>query len=304
MTGSIPLSVLDLLPIKAGATPRTAVSDALDLARHVEAFGYHRYWVAEHHLTPGVASSAPAVAIALVAGERGLPFAANYHISPATVLESIEGYRAAFRPSAVRDRPHVAVSADVVVASDDRTARRLASPYALWVRSIRTGAGAIPYPSPDDAAAHEWTDADSDVVADRVETQFVGTPTNVARQLEILAAETGADELVITTITHDHGDPVRSYQLLAQEWSARAARSPVTTQARLAGAGAVAVAGAAANGGESTRATGGRRRCTSAWCCRGGTPPGGVAASVGAGPGAVRGRGPGGAGPDGRAGDA
>ncbi|GMA85336.1 hypothetical protein GCM10025868_05860 [Angustibacter aerolatus] len=56
-----------------------------------------------------------------VAGDRGLRFAANYHVSPATVLEAVEGYRAAFRPSADLDRPHVSVSADVVVAPDEAT---------------------------------------------------------------------------------------------------------------------------------------------------------------------------------------
>ncbi len=76
---------------------------------------------------------------AQVAGASGLRFAANYHVSPATVLEAAEGYRAAFRPSAELDRPYVSVSADVVVAEDEATARRLASGYGLWVRSIRTG---------------------------------------------------------------------------------------------------------------------------------------------------------------------
>src|SRR6201999_4520639 len=101
----------------------------------------------------------------------------------------------------------------VVVAPDDRTARRLATSYALWVRSIRSGEGAMRFPHPDEAAAHAWTADDLALVADRTETQFVGTPRTVAQQLEILAAETGADELLITTITHDHADRVRSYQL-------------------------------------------------------------------------------------------
>ena len=58
------------------------------------------------------------------------------------------GYRAAFRPSAELARPYVSVSADVVVAEDEATARELATGYGLWVRSIRTGEGAIPFPSP------------------------------------------------------------------------------------------------------------------------------------------------------------
>jgi len=156
-----------------------------------------------------------------VAGRNGLRFAANYHVSPATVLEAADGYRAAFQPSAELARPYLSVSADVVVAGDEATARELASGYGLWVRSIRTGVGAIPYPTPEQARAHGWTPDDRELVADRVDTQFVGSPPQVAEQLEQLRDATGADELIITTIAHDHADRVRSYELLAGEWSRR-----------------------------------------------------------------------------------
>jgi hypothetical protein len=78
----------------------------------------------------------------------------------------------------------VSVSADVVVAGDEAAARELAVGYGLWVRSIRSGEGAIPFPTPE----------------------------------QELQEATAADELIITTITHDHADRVRSYQLLAEEW--------------------------------------------------------------------------------------
>lgn len=156
-----------------------------------------------------------------VAGRRGLPFAANYHVSPGTVLEAAEGYRAAFQPSDVLDKPYVSVSADVVVAEDDETARELAAGYGPWVRSIRTAEGAIQYPTPEEARGHVWTDADRALVDDRTETQFTGSPGRVADLLEQLQEATGADELLITTITHGHADRVRSYELLAEEWRRR-----------------------------------------------------------------------------------
>ncbi|HEV3362127.1 MAG TPA: LLM class flavin-dependent oxidoreductase [Pseudonocardiaceae bacterium] len=155
---------------------------------------------------------------ATVAGRRGLRFAANYHVSPATVLEAVEGYRAAFESSAELAAPYVAVSADVVVAQDDATARRLAAGYGAWVRSIRSGAGAIPFPTPEEADALPWTEEDRALVADRLETQFVGSPETVSNGLTRLRNATGADELIITTIAHDHADRVRSYELLAREW--------------------------------------------------------------------------------------
>jgi alkanesulfonate monooxygenase SsuD/methylene tetrahydromethanopterin reductase-like flavin-dependent oxidoreductase (luciferase family) len=367
---TVPLSILDLAPLVAGGTAGDALRRTLDLARHAERFGYHRYWVAEHHLTPGVASSQPALLLgqiaavterirlgsgavqtgyltplavleqfglldalypgrfdlglgrsaqrraaatggpppadagarvvdgllipknfsftkllkspraalfaallqqagatpadldavvadietlragayrdelgneahatpgegadlqlwvlgssggesAQVAGRRGLPFAANYHVAPAKVLEAVEAYRAAFRPSATLDQPHVMVSADVVVADDDATAQRLATPYPLWVHSIRTGAGAIPFPSIAEAAAHRWREDEWELVKDRVDTQFVGSPQTVVERLATLRRVTGAEELLVTTITHDHADRVRSFELLAKTW--------------------------------------------------------------------------------------
>src|ERR1700743_1336570 len=54
----IPFSILDLSPITQGATAADALHNSLDLARHAEKWGYRRYWVAEHHNFPGIASAA------------------------------------------------------------------------------------------------------------------------------------------------------------------------------------------------------------------------------------------------------
>ncbi|MEV8514662.1 LLM class flavin-dependent oxidoreductase [Dactylosporangium sp. NPDC051484] len=156
-----------------------------------------------------------------VAGRRGVRFAANYHVSPATVLEAVDAYRAAFVPSQVLTQPYVSVSADVVVAEDEAHARELSTGYGLWVRSIRTAEGAIQFPTPEQARQHQWTDEERELVQDRTDTQFVGSPAQVADKLEQLRDATGADELIVTTITHDHADRVRSHELLAQEWGRR-----------------------------------------------------------------------------------
>src|SRR5439155_9257683 len=64
----IPFSVLDLSPIVAGGTPADAFRNSLDLARHAERLGYRRYWLAEHHNMPGIASAATSLVIGHVAG--------------------------------------------------------------------------------------------------------------------------------------------------------------------------------------------------------------------------------------------
>src|SRR5262245_27990567 len=62
------LSVLDLSPVASGSSGATALKNTLDLARHADALGYTRYWVAEHHNLPSIASSSPEIMIGQVAG--------------------------------------------------------------------------------------------------------------------------------------------------------------------------------------------------------------------------------------------
>lgn len=375
---TVPVSVLDLSPISTGSTARQAIRNTIDLARHAEAWGYRRFWVAEHHFV-AVASSAPTELIALIAGATetirvgsaavqagyrtsasvvesfgtidalypgrldlglgrsahrigqlrsaaapaaptpqrptevrdgvvlpppfapgrirdttrlvaslealrlpgaepldytrqveeirallagtyatadgvalhavpgegagvelwlfgssggesarlagslGLPFVANYHVSPGTVLETVEAYRNAFHPSRRYPKPYLVVSADVVVAAQESTARHLASTYGHWVASIRSGAGAAEYLDP--ATAPPLTDDQRRLVEDRVNTQFVGTPAAVAARLTALRDLTGADELVVTSVTHRHEDRLTSHRLLAEEWGLTRARA-------------------------------------------------------------------------------
>jgi alkanesulfonate monooxygenase SsuD/methylene tetrahydromethanopterin reductase-like flavin-dependent oxidoreductase (luciferase family) len=160
-------------------------------------------------------------ASAQVAAARALPFAASYHTAPSAVLETVGAYRSAFRPSEQLARPHVMVSADVVVADTDERAAELAAPYGQWVLDIRSGRGAQPYVTPEEARARIWTDEERTAVADRVATQFVGSPATVVERLETLARVTGADELLVTTITTEHADRVRSIELLARAWTQR-----------------------------------------------------------------------------------
>src|SRR4051812_20268745 len=63
----IPFSVLDLAPITEGSTAADALRNTLDLARHAERLGFHRYWLAEHHNMPGIASAATSIVIGHVA---------------------------------------------------------------------------------------------------------------------------------------------------------------------------------------------------------------------------------------------
>ncbi|WP_421733562.1 LLM class flavin-dependent oxidoreductase [Cellulomonas sp.] len=174
---------------------------------------------------------------ARVAGALGLPLAANYHVSPSNVLGTVEAYRAAFRPGVLAE-PYVVVSADVLAAETPERARHLADPFAEWVLSIRRGAqGAIAYPEPGTTTPWQQRSADEqDVLRDRIDTRIVGTPDEVASGLATLARVTGADELVVTTETHDPRDRVRSFELLADVWGLPSAATRDTADLVPAGA--------------------------------------------------------------------
>lgn len=158
---------------------------------------------------------------AKVAGALGLPLAANYHVSPFSILDTVAAYREAFRPGVLAE-PYVLVSVDALAAETAAEAERLGSGFADWVLSIRrTAGGAIAYPRPGQGAA--WDDLSEDdqgLIRDRIEARFVGEVSTVVERLRALARVTGADELLITTATHDPADKFRSFELLARAWYA------------------------------------------------------------------------------------
>ncbi len=165
-------------------------------------------------LTPWIFGSSKGQSAA-VAGARGLPFVASYHITPGTALEAVDAYRSAFTPSATLSAPYVVVSADVVVADDTATARHFADLWPLGALDPGAG-GAVPYPDPDDCPP--LTYEQRAVVEDRIATQFVGDVDEVADNLAKLQRVTGADELVVTTATFRHADRLRSHELIAKRW--------------------------------------------------------------------------------------
>jgi alkanesulfonate monooxygenase SsuD/methylene tetrahydromethanopterin reductase-like flavin-dependent oxidoreductase (luciferase family) len=71
ISDSVAFSVLDLAPITEGSDAATALKNSLDLARHAERWGYKRYWIAEHHNMPGIASAATPIVMAHVAAGTG-----------------------------------------------------------------------------------------------------------------------------------------------------------------------------------------------------------------------------------------
>jgi luciferase family oxidoreductase group 1 len=330
----VPLSVLDLAPVSAGATAGQALRATLDLARRADRLGFHRYWLAEHHNMPGIASSAPAVLIgqvaaatsrmrvgsggvmlpnhpplvvaeqfgmlealypgridlglgrapgtdqrtaaalrrsaaglspddfpqqlgelvsyfradpaavgrgglaavpaagnepatwllgsslysARLAGLLGLPFAFAHHFSAENTLPALHTYRSSFKPSGVLDQPYAMIAASVLCAEDDERARWLAGSAALSFLKLRQGKP-VPLPSPAEAADYPYSDLEKLMVDQRLADQVIGGPKTVRRGIEELLVATQVDELMITAMTHDPADRVRSYELIANLWT-------------------------------------------------------------------------------------
>jgi alkanesulfonate monooxygenase SsuD/methylene tetrahydromethanopterin reductase-like flavin-dependent oxidoreductase (luciferase family) len=110
----------------------------------------------------------------------------------------------------------------VICAESDEQAQWLHGPARLSFLRLRQGRPST-FPSPEDAASHPYTPAEREFVDTWTSTHIVGSPSTVHQRLTDLQQRTGADELMLTTNTHDHKDRLRSYQLIAQTATTQAA---------------------------------------------------------------------------------
>ena len=157
---------------------------------------------------------ASSTAGAALAGELGLPVAVAHHIRPDNTRAVLERYRAAFTPSRWCARARVLVCVETVCAESEEEAAWLAGPMNVVKAGLLKGMSEIPFPAPDDAAAHAFTDRERQALAGFRAQQAAGTPEAVLHRLARLADETGADELMLTTPVFDLRARLRSYELL------------------------------------------------------------------------------------------
>jgi luciferase family oxidoreductase group 1 len=329
------LSVLDQSPIPEGSTGADALHNTLDLAALADELGYHRYWVAEHHGGPMLASASPEALIgpiaaatdtirvgsggvmlphysplkvaetftilaalypdridlgigraagtdpmttfalqrdrrqaapddfpqqlaellaylednlpsdhpfqrlagtlpglpavpdpwllgsspqsAIWAGELGLPYAFADFINPGGA-EIGALYRERFAPQRALPAPRTAVAAWVLCAPTDEEAQHLATSSRMTLTLLHRGR-LIPVPSPEKATDFLRREGKLDAPPQGTvpgRRGIIGSPEKVRAGLEQLASEYGAEEVIVVTITHDHGARRRSYELLAE----------------------------------------------------------------------------------------
>jgi luciferase family oxidoreductase group 1 len=334
----VPLSVLDLVPIRAGASSHDAMAEAVDLARHTERLGYRRYWFAEHHGMASIASSSPEIliehiasattkirvgsggvmlpnhtplrvaeafhtlaalhpgridlglgrapgtdpatsralrpfdgeqfpdllrelialsrrtfppdhpfgsvrvvpgdvtlppiwvlgssgAMAAFAGSLGLGYSFARHFSPNPPSPAVRAYRDHFVPSEPFPTSHVILGVSVICAPTEEEAEyHAASTDLAWVRLHRREF--LPLPSPEEAMAYEYSPQERVIVEANRARHFIGTPFKVASTIRNLVSDTGADEIMVTSMMYGRDARFRAYDLLAEEWGLGSDQDP------------------------------------------------------------------------------
>jgi luciferase family oxidoreductase group 1 len=338
------LSILDLSPVTTATSGAQALHNSLDLARFADRLGFARYWVAEHHNLPNIASSAPEIMIGQIAAvtarmrvgsggvmlpnhapltvaerfkvlealfpgridlgigrapgtdpvtsyalrrrqddpaaddfldrfqelllfeQRGFPeshpfrriqampsdvalppiyllgssgysaqlaahvgagFSFAHHFSDFDPVGPMTTYRTQFKPSATRAEPHAILAVHAVCADTDAEADRLAASVDLNFARRRQGQF-LPIPSPEEAAAHDYSPTDRAWVAQNRARLIVGGKDKVMAHLEPLIAATQADEVMVTSMIFDHEARKHGYALIAEAFGLRAVREEAT----------------------------------------------------------------------------
>jgi luciferase family oxidoreductase group 1 len=156
-------------------------------------------------------------ATAAFAGSMGFGYGFARHFSPSPPGPPIRAYQAAFTPSEQFPKPHVILGVAVICAPTDDEAEYLAtSTDVVWVRRHR--GDMQPFPSPEDASKYQFRPEDRPLIEANRQRQFIGSPSRVGAILRQITEETGADELMVTTMVHGRDARLRSYELLAKEW--------------------------------------------------------------------------------------
>ena len=326
-----PLSVLDLSPVASGSTAAQALHNTIDLARLADSLGYTRYWIAEHHNMPMIASSAPEIMIgqvaaatshirvgsggvmlpnhaplmvaerfkvlealfpgridlglgrapgtdpatsyalrrrqgvseeddfldrfnelmlfetrgfpaghpfanvkampadvplppiyllgssdysAQLAGHIGAVFAFAHHFATFDAADAMRLYRESFKPSPSHAKPYAILATHVVCADSDEEADRLA--LTVDLNFVRRAKGEyLPLASPEEATAYDYAPVDRARIASNRQRMSIGSPATVKARLAPLIEATQAQELMVTTMIHDHAARKHSYELLA-----------------------------------------------------------------------------------------
>jgi len=145
----------------------------------------------------------------------GAGFSFAHHFADHDPVAAMLSYREQFKPSAARAVPYAILACAAVCADSDAEAERLASTIDLNFVRRRRGEY-LPLASPEEAAAYPYSPAERGLIARNRARVFVGSKETVRERLSSMIESTKADEVMITTMIHEHAARRRSYELLAE----------------------------------------------------------------------------------------
>ena len=157
---------------------------------------------------------------ARAAGAFGTPFAFAGHFGTADPVEAMDAYRESFRPQqreGALTEPYALLAVAAIASPSEERAQALARAAQLSMVRLRQNRPG-PLPSPEEAAAHDWSELDESIGSAFGQFATVGTPDQVAAGIRARAQACGADELMVTTNVHDAQERRDSYSLLARAW--------------------------------------------------------------------------------------
>jgi luciferase family oxidoreductase group 1 len=157
---------------------------------------------------------------AAIAAQLGVPYAFAGHFAMRHAVAAIRHYKDRYEPSPRHPEPYAMLAVTAVCADTDEEAARLAAPLRVAIVKNRTGRRA-PISSIEEALAYRFT-AEEDAIADEFFTgAVIGSPAKVIPGLDALAAETGADELMLSALLPDLAARTRSLTLIKSPHSRR-----------------------------------------------------------------------------------
>lgn len=149
-----------------------------------------------------------------LAGAQGMGFAFAHHIGMDHGASAMRTYREHFTPGPHLPEPRTILATSVVVAPTADEAEHLAASVDLmWLRIALNQDG--PLPSPEEALGRTYSTRESEVIAMSRRRHIIGDPATVHAELDALLEATGADELMVLCLIHDHALRRRAYELLA-----------------------------------------------------------------------------------------
>lgn len=155
---------------------------------------------------------------ARLAAQRGLGFAFAHHINQPMAAAALRFYQDNFQPSEYVQSPRAILAVSAVCDETDEAAQELASSANLtWLR-FQSGGFHQPLPSGEEALNYRYSDQELDFLKNSKERMFVGSPATIRKELQELATQAGVDEIMITSLIHNHEARKRSYELLAKEF--------------------------------------------------------------------------------------